>query len=204
MNKIREKIKSAKPVSATDFFRVFREVQMEVGDRAVNAEKKIKIAMLTSFTKKGFEEVLSVKCIEVGIFPEFYVGDYNQYNQEILNEKSGLYAFDPDFIMLFIDLRVVMGEYYFHPYDMNDDARHGWAEKKLVEFKSLVNNIKEKTSAKILLHNLEVPVYSPLGILENKQEFGLIESIEAINVELRNFCKKDNQIFLFQVGYLYH
>jgi len=57
--------------------------------------KTIKISLLTSFTIKGIQETLLVKCFPLKIFPQFYEGVYNQYAQEILNPQSGLYAFPP-------------------------------------------------------------------------------------------------------------
>lgn len=43
-------------------------------------EKKIKIAILSSFTINGLAETLQVKCAEKNIDCKTYVGGYNQYN----------------------------------------------------------------------------------------------------------------------------
>ena len=52
-----------------------------------NLKKKLRVAFLASFAINGFEETIRVKCFQKGIDCITYVGDYNQYNQEILNQK---------------------------------------------------------------------------------------------------------------------
>ena len=47
-------------------------------------DKKLKIAILNSFTINGLEETLRVKCADEEIQCISYVGGYNQYIQEIL------------------------------------------------------------------------------------------------------------------------
>ena len=65
--------------------------------------KKIRIGILCSFTINGLEETMRVKSAEKNIDCVTYVGGYNQYNQEILNQESNLYKFSPDITFLLID-----------------------------------------------------------------------------------------------------
>ncbi len=180
-----------------DYFSVYRHIKQEFKEKQLSYDKTIKISILSSFTIKGLKEVLFVKCCESGILPQFYIGNYNQYFQEILNLESELYKFTPDIIIIFIDTMTVWGEQYFLPYLISDKERKEWVGEKANEMQSLTQRIKERSSAKIILHNYEVPVYSPLGILENKHEFGFIEATEGLNSCLRSTFKSDNQVFVF-------
>ena len=197
MDKVKEIISSTDIKGVSDYFKLYKELEKEIKKRKIKSEKRIKIALLSSFTVKGIKETLFVKCCEIGVLPEFYVADYNQYSQEILNANSGLYKFEPDLIILFVDVRAILGEQYLLPYRITDKQRTDWVKEKSKEIKSLINKIKEKLNLKILLHNLEVPMHSPLGILENKQNFGFIESVEKINDNLRESFKTDNHVFVF-------
>ena len=42
-----------------------------------------------------------------------------------------------------------------------------------------------------------MPTYSPLGIVENKEMYGYIESIEDVNRILREKCKSNNQVYIY-------
>ena len=81
-----------------------------------NYAKKIRIAILGGFTLNGLEETMRVKCDEKKIQCATYVSGYNQYNQEILDEKSQLYKFSPDITFLIIDSRNVFGELFLNPF----------------------------------------------------------------------------------------
>lgn len=160
-------------------------------------EPAINIAILSSFTARGIEDCLRGQCKELGLNPSIYLGGYNQYVQEILGPASALYASNPQLIILFLDTRALLGDYFFLPYQMSDDDRRRWVEHKAQEIISLVETVKRNCRAKVLLHNFEIPLHSPLGILEHKQPFGFKESIEALNAKLRDAFKNDSQVFLF-------
>ena len=51
----------------------------------LKSDKKLKVAILSSFTLSGLDETLHVKCSELGIRYQSYVAGYNQYNQELLD-----------------------------------------------------------------------------------------------------------------------
>ncbi|MBW2976548.1 HAD-IIIC family phosphatase [Candidatus Woesearchaeota archaeon] len=197
MGKIKEIIPSGKIGGVADYINKYEEIKEKIKKIELNGVKRIKIALLSSFTIRGIKETLFVKCCQIDIFPEIYVGDYNQYAQEILNANSDLYKFKPDLIILFLDTRAILGEKYFLPYSVSDEQRKSFVGEKLNELKSLLTKIKENSNAKILVHNLEVPLFSPLGILENKQGFGFIQSIKTFNNNLRDAFKPDGQVFVF-------
>ena len=75
-------------------------------------DKKLKVAILPSFTLNGLDEIFHVKCSEIGIRYQSYVTGYNQYNQEILNPKSDFYNFSPDITFLILDIRNLLGRLF--------------------------------------------------------------------------------------------
>jgi FkbH-like protein len=160
-------------------------------------KKVFKIAILSSFTINGIKETLQVKCAKLDLYTKFYIGEYNQYAQEIFDSDSGLYEFNPDLVIIFIDAIALTGDKYFLPYTMSIDERKVWKKDKIDELISLAQTITEHSKAKVILHNLEKPFYSSLGIIENKQEIGFIESIEMINIALRNHFKESRQVYVF-------
>lgn len=197
MKKIKEMISSKEIREITDYFALYKIIEQEIKNINAKDAKIAKIAILSSFTINGIKETLFVKCCESGIFPRFYIGGYNQYSQEILNHNSGFNKFNPDLVIIFIDSRSILGELYLLPYKLSDEQRESWCDEKLKEIQLLIEKIKENSSTKILLHNFEIPLYSPLGFLENKQKFGFVESIEMLNFRLKDMFKNDAQVFIF-------
>ncbi|MBU2510534.1 HAD-IIIC family phosphatase [bacterium] len=183
--------------SLAEYIALNRKIESALNDKELVVNKTIRLAILASSTIRGIEEVLRVQCAEIGIYADIYLGEYNQYAQEIFNSGSQLYQFNPDLIIVFADTRAITGEYFFMPYKGLADDRKIWMAETSAFFRNLVNELTKQTSAKVILHNFEIPTYSPLGILESKDDYGFVESIEDINRGLRNDLKNNNQVFLF-------
>lgn len=160
-------------------------------------KKTFKIAVIASSTFDHIQKSLSVECSKQGIDAQFYVGKYGQYAQETLDNSSGLYNFSPNLTIIFIDTRAFFGDQFFVPYKMLDEERMADIRNKEAQLKKMIQVVLKNTSGKIILHNFEVPIYSPLGILENKQKFGFIESIQNLNRNLQDFYKSHNRVFVF-------
>lgn len=197
MKTLREII-SLNPVQGiSDYFSVSRKIDDAMDKQDISVNKQINIAILSSSTINGMKEVLHVQAAQLNLLANVYVGAYNQYAQEIFNPDSGLYRSSPVVVIINVDTKAIAGNYFFLPYEMSLKQRQDWVEDTIKFLSNLAVEVSKNTLAKIILHNLEVPTYSPLGIMESKQEFGFIESIENINRSLRDKFKNNNQIFLF-------
>jgi len=182
----------------TDYISFGRKLEKLFLDRQVSAGSSIRVAYLSSGTSNGVSETLVSLCSHQDVFPEIYVGPYGQYAQEVLDIQSGLYAFDPELVFIHVDLQSLAGNYYFDPYQISTDERCRWSQETLSLLLSMVNKLNQKlVNAKVVISNLEIPVYSPLGIVEDKQSYGFIESVEDINRSLREIAKEKKQVYVY-------
>lgn len=136
-------------------------------------------------------------CAYMGIKAHTYMSEYNQYSQQILDYSSDLYKSNPDVVIIAVDLETAIGDDYFKGFTMGSEERIKLKDKILKEFKLLINTIRKNLNCSVIVHNFEVPFYSPMGILENKQEFGFSEMVETINLELRNQFKNVDRVYIF-------
>ena len=160
-------------------------------------DKKLKVAILPSFTLNGLDETFHVKCSEIGIRYQSYVAGYNQYNQEILDPKSKLYSFSPDITFLILDVRSLLGDYFYFPYSISSAERKSFVKEKINELENLILQFKNNSNSKLVITNFNVPSYSPNGIIETKSEFGFHEMIHEINESLRNIVRSQNSIYTY-------
>ena len=160
-------------------------------------DKKIKIALLSSFTINGLSDVLKVKSNERNISCIVYDAPYNQYSQQILNEKSDLYKFVPDITFLILDARNIFGEIFRFPYSISNLERRKNVENKIKEIKNLLNKYSENSNSKIIVTKLNIPSFSPNGIFESKMEYGFYNMIEDFNKELTKEYLNSENIFVY-------
>ncbi len=197
MEEIIRHVEINNPQSITDYRRLARELVANF-ESSWQGAVELRLAVLASFTLKGLADILFVECARQGIKTEVYLGEYNQYAQEILNPTSGLHSFKPSAVVLFIDTQALLGEAYFRPYGSLQAAdRRLLIDEKLAETQQYVQILRERTGAVVIVHNAEVPGYSPLGILEAKQEFGIVEAVESFNRRLNEFYKSVSDVFVF-------
>ncbi len=162
-----------------------------------NFSKKIKIALLSSYTVNGLKEVIHVKSAEYGISASVYEGPYNQYSQEILNKNSDLYKFLPEITFLIIDTRNIFGNLFRFPYSISNTDRKKFIEKKFYELKNLIDKFIENTNSKLVITKLHIPSFSPYGIFESKIEYSFQNMIEDFNYKLtKNYLNSEN-VFVY-------
>tara|TARA_A100001037_G_C15107503_1_gene617213 strand:+ start:58 stop:1803 length:1746 start_codon:yes stop_codon:yes gene_type:complete len=159
--------------------------------------KKLKVAILSSFTINGISEVLQVKCSELGIRYQSYVAGYNQYTQELLDPQSKYYDFSPDVTFLIIDARNFLGENFIFPYDMSEHDRKSLVSEKIYHIENLIKNFQKNLNSKLIIANFNIPNYSPNGVIETKIDFGFHEMIEELNNSLRNISKNNNSVYVY-------
>jgi FkbH-like protein len=160
-------------------------------------KKKIKIALLSSFTINGLSETLRVKCNESKINSLTYTSGYNQYNQEIINTNSDMYKFSPDVTFLIIDSRSILGNYFYSPYSLTLLERKNFIKAKILELTNLIQKFVKTSKSKLIISNFVIPNYSPFGIFETKTEYGLQEMILDLNLQLSDYIKKESSVFLY-------
>ncbi len=162
-----------------------------------NFNKKIKVAFLSSFTINGLSESLKVKCSKKQISCNQYVAGYNQYNQEILDEKSGLYSFSPDITFLILDTRSIFGDLFHFPYSVTKSERENFVNEKITEIINLIIKFNEISDSKLIITNLALPHYSPHGIAETKTNYSFHDAIIDFNKKLKEKLLNVNSVYVF-------
>ena len=162
-----------------------------------NFNKKIKVAFLASFTINGLSESLKVKCSKKQISCNSYVAGYNQYNQEILDKKSGLYSFSPDITFLILDTRSIFGNLFHFPYSVTKLERENFVNEKITEIINLIIKFNETSKSKLVITNLALPYYSPYGIAETKTSYSFHDAIMDFNKKLKEKLLNVNSVYVF-------
>jgi len=192
---VRQRIDAEKPKTVPDFVRLRRSLQ-KVSAGLPSGMRGGRVALLSVFTTRALDDCFFVKACEAGLWLDFYVGPDYQMAQEILNPQSGLFQFQPDLTILFIDLAAMFGETFFAPYQLDQEGRKRLLDEKFAELQATLEALR-KTGGKILVHNLCVPSYSPMGIAEGKQPFGWIEMVREFNAKLQRAYLQDQMIWIF-------
>ena len=150
-----------------------------------------------SFTLNGLAETIQVKCAEKKIQCTTYVGNYNQYNQEILNPTSNLYKFNPEISFLLIDTRTLLQDLFHHPHSISAEERRKLVNEKTNEILDLAKRFSQTTKSKLVLANFSIPTFSSYGIFENKTDFGFHRMLNEINNILSDTMSNSDSVYIY-------
>jgi FkbH-like protein len=157
----------------------------------------IRIAVIGSTTLEPLAACLDVKSRLEGFLVETYVGGFNTYRQEIIDSNSDFHRSKPDVVVLSIDAWSLLDKNFISLFvRMNEKDRKATQENLIDDVFSVVSSLESNTSAIILVNNFIVPVFSPFGIVDNKQELGLRRFFVNINNELAEKLEKSSRAFL--------
>jgi len=157
----------------------------------------LSLAVIGSSTLEPLAACIDVKARLDGFQTSTFVGGFNTYRQEALDQKSLLYKAKPDVIVLSVDAESVLGQMFLTKFVRASENERASLRDNLVSSIAAVIEVLEKnTSAIILVNNFIVPIFSPLGIVDNKQKTGLKSFFDSANTALAGSFMKSNRVFI--------
>ncbi|ULA65104.1 MAG: Methoxymalonyl-ACP biosynthesis protein FkbH [Nitrospira sp.] len=139
--------------------------------------RSAKLALLGSYTTAQLSQLLTLAAGRRGMQLEIFESQYGQYEQDIIDPNSRLYAFDPDFIVLAVhegDLR--LPEYSAAPQES--------IRAEVARWTSLWRTVKARSRARIVQHNFALPCDVPMGHLAARLSGSRYMMTQAVNTRL--------------------
>lgn len=141
------------------------------------AARTTKVAIAGSYTTTQLGAMLRLAAARIGIQIDLYESPYGQYQQEIINPASPLYAFAPDIVLL----AVHEGDVHL-PEFSSDPTRE--VQMELTRWTTLWNLVSNQSRARIVQHNFALPCDLPLGHLATRLPGSRYMMTQAVNTGL--------------------
>ena len=157
--------------------------------------KPLKVALLSSFSIDFVRQPLVVQSFLSGIDILVYLPGFGQYQQEIRDPASGLYAFSPDIVILAVEGSDYMPEIYR---DYMDELANGFDATLLrfqEDYQNLIQTFRQHSTATLLINNFAPPIRRQLGILDGQRGKGQAQLVEQMNESLATLCQKNPRVY---------
>lgn len=148
---------------------------------APSAQRKARIAILSSTTTDLMASLLRLVCFRDGIEADLYVGPYGNVQQEILSPASGLYAFAPDFVLIATHWH----DANLPPFSSSPDDE---VQRVTSEFRQLWETLLQRQACRIIQHNFDLPEIDAYGHLGLSLPGGRGHMLREINRRLQEFA----------------
>lgn len=157
-----------------------------------------KIAVLSGSTIGEIKNILELFLLNYGIKPEFKVGGYNRYYEELMFDDGSLKEFAPDFI-------------YIHTSNKNienlpvpQDSEEAVKDKLIKEFEKFKAVCEKALSfgAVVIVNNFEMPFYRMYGSKDAVAAQGVVNFTNKLNVMIADYIASKENIYLNDINYL--
>jgi len=127
--------------------------------------EKIRLALLGGYSLYPFHELLEHLCEMEGFPCELWLGDFDNYTSEIMDDAGRLYAFGPQVVLLMPSEHRCK-----YPGKLSDPRERQQAEAKAVvdSLLELVKKVHEKSRAEIITANFMLPARHDPGAFRSR------------------------------------
>jgi len=146
--------------------------------------ESISIAFLTSYTAEVLNPYISVELSKYGYYADNYFAPFNQFEQEVLNQKSNLYLKNPEVVILHNMIEDMYPDMNSNFSKYNDSEIELITQQLLDRYKAILETLRKQTKASIIVIN-----FSLLNSTEDSSLYSTIHQrkdqfIQQVNKEL--------------------
>jgi FkbH-like protein len=156
----------------------------------------VRVALLSSFSIEFIHDSLAGWAALDGMQAEIYQAGFAQYRQEILSAESGLYRFDPQVVILAVEGPQWMPDVYQRGMLLNSDEMSASCTRSLAQVRELIAAFRSRSSATVIVHNVDPPARPALGILDGRIGTGFREIVARFNLGLLEVVRNFDGVFV--------
>ncbi len=136
-----------------------------------------RVALVGTGSLSFWAPVLRPFSFAAGVSLDLFVGQFDQYRQEILDPSSALAAFRPEIVIIATDWRSA---------GIRDEIAdpEAFVKNLISEFAGLWKTCAERWGAAVIQHNFEIPEVDPLGRLSGTLAGGRASVLRRMNTAL--------------------
>ena len=139
--------------------------------------RSVRVALTGSFTTTQLAQMLRLAAGRIGIGMEIYESPYGQYEQELIDSQSPLYASAPDILVLAVaerDLRL----------PQCSDSPEEEIKAEVCRWTKLWEAVAKNSRARLIQYNFALPSESPMGHLGARLPGSRYMMTRAVNIRL--------------------
>ena len=175
---------------------------IDKGIKRLYSGSSLKIAYLGNYTLEPLPSYVNVVSALNNIIIDDYIGNYDQYFQEVLDSGSALIEYSPQIIYLALSLRKLAPRIYYQFSDLGVKERKQQLEQIVSSLSDWIAIALKNTQATILIGNFMQPCARNSGISDFSQSYSETEFYSELNLTLLRTIKNESRVHLFDIEQL--
>ena len=155
-----------------------------------------RVAILRSFTVEPMVPLLRAAAFCAGVDLTVHVSDFNAHVQAIMDPGSTFYGFAPDAVILAVQTRDVAPDLWNDFTSLTAEQVRSSVDRVANEFQGWIRTFRQKSSAHLILHNLETPAFPLAGVFDAQSAGGQSAAILEINRSLATLASEQTGVYV--------
>ena len=158
-----------------------------------------RIAVLGGSTTHDLKEMLELFLLNIGIAPEFYESEYNQYWQDVMFDNPELVKFKPDIIFIHTSSRNIKD---FPTVRDSKEQVEELLDEVYAPFEQMWSKISDTYQCPIIQNNFEQPFYRLMGNADFSDIHGRLHFINRLNEKFALYAQEHKNFFINDINYM--
>lgn len=158
-----------------------------------------KIAILGGSTTNNIKLIMELFLLNLGIAPEFYESEYNQYYEDAVFGNPELDEFKPDLVYICTTNRNVTSYPAMNQSAADVDAM---LAAETAKFKAIWAGIESRYGCPIIQNNFEMPLYRLLGNKDATDIHGKVNYLTRLNMEFAAHAQESKNFYICDINYI--
>ena len=158
-----------------------------------------RIAILGGSTTHDLKEMMELFLLNIGIAPEFYESEYNQYWQDVMFDNPELVDFKPDIIVIHTSSRNIKD---FPTVRDSGERIEELLEEVYAPFEQMWSKIADTYHCPVVQNNFEQPFYRLMGNADFSDVHGRLHFINRLNEKFAGYAQEHKNFFINDINYM--
>ncbi len=158
-----------------------------------------RIAVLGGSTTHDLKEMMELFLLNIGIAPEFYESEYNQYWQDVMFDNPELTEFKPDIIFIHTSSRNIKD---FPNVRDSKERIEELLEEVYAPFEKMWSKIADTYKCPVVQNNFEQPFYRLMGNADFSDVHGRLHFINRLNEKFARYAQEHKNFFINDINYM--
>jgi FkbH-like protein len=152
-------------------------------------------AILRSFTVEPLVPLLRASAFTAGIELTIHLGEFNNYQRELVDPASALFAFAPQTVILAAETRDLAPELWTDFAALDSSRTAAAVDRLTAQFAGWIRDLRRHSQANLVLHSLAAPIAPALGLWDSQAD-GQTAAIQAVNRNLRRLAQENPGVYV--------
>jgi FkbH-like protein len=167
------------------------------------AARRLKTYIVRSVTLEPLLPFLTVEAAVLGYILDTRMGGYGSYVDELLNVSSPLAQFQPDLVVVALDVEEIAGSLADRCAGGIDVGVAAEIDECAARIEQLLRSLRSSSSTRIVLQGLVVPDYASLGdVGDANLPYSLPNAVAELNRRLAALCRAMTDCVFFDLDRL--